>query len=55
MIYYPYILGIIDILNDWNEKLNQMLAGKVDNVIVGTIIIGVILLIASWGINTLNK
>ena len=22
MNYYPYILGIIDTLNDWNEKLN---------------------------------
>ena len=55
MQYFPLIMGLIDILNDWNEKLNQLVDGRFDNVIVGTIIVAGIFVISAWGINTLNK
>ena len=55
MNYYPYILGIVDKLNDWNEKLNAFAAEHMDNVGVGTAIAGIILVMSIWGINTLNK
>ena len=53
--YYPLILGIMYTLNDWNEKLNDFAAGHMDNVFVGTIVVGAIFVISAWGINTLNK
>ena len=55
MQYYPLILGIMDKLNDWNDKLNEFAAEHMDNVGVGVAILGVILLVSMWGINTLNK
>ncbi len=55
MNYYPLILGLIDILNDWNEKLNSLVEGRLDNVLVGTIVLVAIFVISAWGINTLNK
>ncbi len=53
--YYPQIIGIVDRLNDLNEKINSFLEGKIDNVFVGTLIIGVIIAVAFWGIRELNK
>lgn len=53
--YYPYILGIMDTINDWNEKLNNFSSQHMDNVWVGAACMGVILLVAFWGVNTLNK
>lgn len=53
--YYPYILGIMDTINDWNEKLNNFSAKHMDNVWVGAACMAVILLVAFWGVNTLNK
>ena len=53
--YYPLILGIIDTLNDWNDKLDDFAASHMDSVGVGTAILGVILVVSVWGINTLNK
>lgn len=53
--YYPLILGIVDKLNDWNEKLNEFAANHLDNVFVGTIILGVIFAVTVLGINELNK
>lgn len=53
--FYPLILGIMDTLNDWNEKLNKFAEGHMDNVGVGTAVAGIILVMAIWGINTLNK
>ena len=55
MQYYPYILGIVDKLNDWNEKLNDLASEHLDNVGVGVVVLGVILFVSMWGINTLNK
>lgn len=52
---FPYILGIMDTLNDWNDKLNSIFEGKGDNVLVGALIAGAALLVGIWGINTLNK
>lgn len=55
MNYYPYILGIVDKLNDWNEKLNAFAAEHMDNVGVGVVLLGAILFISVWGISVLNK
>lgn len=52
---YPYILGIMDTLNDWNTKLNEWAAGHMDNVLVGTVIVAAIFVIGAWGIGELNK
>ena len=37
MNYYPYILGIIDTLNDWNEKIKAFATGNSNNVLFGGI------------------
>ena len=55
MNYYPLLLSIKDVLNDWNEKLNDFTAGHMDNVIVGAAVVGLIFVISAWGISTLNK
>ena len=39
----------------WNEKLNGMVEGKIDNVWAGVAILAVIILVSFWGIGTLNK
>ena len=52
---YPYILGIIDTLNEWNEKLNDWAGGHMDNVAIGTVIVFGLFLIGAWGIRELNK
>lgn len=48
-------LSIVDRLNELNEKLNDFLGNKMDNVVVGVVILGVIIIIAFFGINELNK
>ena len=45
----------MDTINEWNEKLNKFAADHMDNVGVGTAVAGIILIMAIWGINTLNK
>lgn len=55
MNFYPYILGIMDTLNEWNEKLNDFAANHMDNVGTGTLILGAIFIISFWGIKELNK
>lgn len=52
---YPQILGLIDTLNDWNKKLNSMTEGKLDNVLVGSLIVIVLFVVGAWGISALNK
>lgn len=52
---YPMMLGIIDQLNEWNEKLNSFAAEHMDNVGIGTVIFFAILLVMFWGIGSLNK
>lgn len=53
--FFPYILGITETLNDWNEKLNNLVGGHMDNVWVGALIVGIVFVVSAWGINTLNK
>ena len=55
MQYYPMIISITGKLNEWNDKLNQMLEGKMDNVFVGAVIFGLLIVVAFWGIGELNK
>ncbi len=52
---YLSILGIIDTLNELNEKLNKFSAKHLDNVGIGTIIIIVLVVVAFFGIESLNK
>lgn len=52
---YPMMLGIIDQLNEWNEKLNSFAAEHMDNVGIGTVVFFAILLVMFWGIGSLNK
>ncbi len=53
--YTPLILGIIDTLNDWNEKLNDFASGHMDNVAIGTAVVAAVFVISAWGISVLNK
>ncbi len=53
--FYPYILGIIDTLNDWNEKLNGFAADHLDNAGVGTAVVIGIFIISAYVISALNK
>ena len=53
--FYPYILGIIDTLNDWNEKLNGFAADHLDNAAVGTAVVIGIFIISAYVISALNK
>ena len=53
--YYSQILSLMDTLNEWTEKLNSFAASHMDNVWVGTVIGGVLLVLAIWGINALNR
>ena len=52
---YALILGLMDTLNDWNDKLNGFANDHMDNVAIGTVIVGVLIVIAFWGVQTLNK
>ncbi len=52
---YIQILGIMDTLNEWNEKLNQFAGKHMDNVLVGTLILFAIIIVAFWAIGALNK
>ena len=55
MTNYIYILGIIEKLNEWNEKLDAFSAAHLDNVFVGTIILGVLIAVAYFAIGFFNK
>ena len=52
---YALILGLMDTLNDWNDKLNGFASDHMDNVAIGTVIVGVLIVIDFWGVQTLNK
>lgn len=52
---YPQILGFLDKIEEWNEKLNAFTAEHMDNALVGAIIVIVLMVIAVWGIGVLNK
>ena len=53
--YYPMFLGIIDQLNEWNEKLNKIADEKLGGVGIGTILFFGLLLVGFFGINAFNK
>ena len=53
--YYPQILGIIDQLHEWNDKLDKWAGDHLDGVGVGTILFFALLLFAFFGIGTFNK
>ena len=55
MNYYPYILGIIDTLNDWNEKIKAFATGNSNNVLFATAFVMGIFVVAAWAINFFNK
>lgn len=50
-----YMLSVVDKLNELNEKINQALGGKLDNVFVGTVILFILVAVAFFGIRELNK
>lgn len=52
---YLYILSVTSTIDEWNEKLNNFFSTGNNNVVFGATIIVVMLVIAIWGINTLNK
>lgn len=52
MIQY---LGIIDKINDLNEKINSSLGDKLSNLPIGIAVLGVLLFIVIFTINELNK
>ena len=52
---YPYILGLLDTLNDWDEKLKKITTGGENNVIFATIFVVGIFAVSAWAINFFNK
>jgi len=53
--FYPYILSITSTLNEWNEKLNNLISKYGDSAWIGALVVGLVFIITAWGINTLNK
>jgi len=53
--YYPVLLGIVDQLNDWNDKLNKFADEHMGNVGVGTLLFFALLAVAFFGVAELNK
>ena len=51
----PEVMGLMDTLNEWNEKLNAFAAKNMDSVLTGTLIIFVIVAVGFWAIGALNK
>ena len=52
---YSLILDIVDKIEDWNEKLNAFAGEHMDNVLIGSLVVGVLIFVAFSGINALNK
>ena len=53
--YYPLILGIMDKIEEWKEKLNAFAGEHMDNVLVGTLVLGGLIFIGFYGVSALNK
>lgn len=53
--YYPVMLGIVDTLNEWNDKLNKMADEYMDNVGFGTLIFFALLGVAFFAVGSFNK
>ena len=54
-LYYPLIVGILETIEEWNEKLNAFAGKYMDNVLSGTLIIGVLIFAGFAGISIFNK
>ena len=52
---YSLISGIVDKIEEWNEKLNAFAGEHMDNVLIGSLVVGVLIFVAFSGINALNK
>ena len=52
---YMQILGLMDRINELNEKLSEIASTGFNNLGTGVLIMGGLLLIAVYGIHTLNK
>ena len=52
---FPYVLGITETLNEWNEKLSKLIGGNMDNAFMGALVVGVVFVVSAWGISVLNK
>ena len=55
MICYPYILGILDTINEWNEKIKAFATSNSNNVAFATAFIIGIFVVAAWAINMFYK
>ena len=55
MIVYPYILGIIDTINEWDEKLKEFTTGSSNNVLFATVFVIGIFIVAAWAIHFFNR
>ncbi|MBR3362554.1 MAG: hypothetical protein IKG40_01355 [Bacilli bacterium] len=53
--FYPYILGITDTLNDWNEKLSGLVGEKMGQLGTGVFLMFLLIGAAVWGIHKFNK
>lgn len=53
--YYFYMLGIVDKLNEWNDKLDKLASKYMDNVVSGTVIGGIIIVVSFWAVAELTK
>lgn len=48
-------LGIVDKINELNEKINNSIGDKFGNVYFGVAILAVLIIVVIFGINELNK
>ena len=55
MMNYPYILGIMDTLNEWNDKFNDFSAAHLDSPVVATVVVIAVFAISAWAIKELNR
>ncbi len=55
MKYYPLMLGIVDTLNDWNDKLNKIADKYMGNVGFGTLVFFILIGVAFYAVGTFNK
>ncbi len=52
---YILFLDLVSKINELNEKLNEFTGKYMDNAIIGSAVVIIILLVAYSGINALNK
>ena len=52
---YPYMGGIVSMLNEWGEKINAFIEEHGSDAFMGAAVVGVVFAISAWGIRALNK